>query len=87
MVERVDLRGREVSEMMRRAVEKMEGEVERVRAEAGHLREVLRGLNPEMVLRRGYAIVRGEMKVDGVVKITTFRENVTAVVKKVEKRR
>lgn len=43
-------------------------------------------LNPEKVLSQGYAILSGKISPGSVVKITTFREEIEAEVKKVKKR-
>ena len=47
---------------------------------------ILGELNPERVLERGYALVKGEMDVGSVVKITTINKEVEAEVKNVRKR-
>lgn len=47
---------------------------------------MLESVNPENVLKRGYAIVRGDIDTGNVVKITTFRKNIKAVVKEVYER-
>jgi len=51
-----------------------------------HFREVLEELNPRKVLERGYALVRGEIKVGGVVGITMIDKEIKAEVKNVTKR-
>lgn len=47
---------------------------------------ILEELNPEKVLKRGYALIKGEIDVGNVVKITTFNEEIKAEVKDVAKR-
>lgn len=48
--------------------------------------KILEVLNPEKVLKQGYAIVAGKMSPGEVVKITTFKQEVEAEVKKVKER-
>jgi exodeoxyribonuclease VII large subunit len=86
MVERVVGVGREVRGLVEGAGRECVARIEGLRAEVGGMEKVLRGMNPEEVLRRGYGIIRGDMKVGSVVKITTFKEEVRAEVKYVAKR-
>ena len=44
---------------------------------------MLEALNPEKILRQGYAIVSGDLKVGGVVKITTFEAEAEAEIRKI----
>lgn len=44
---------------------------------------VIDALNPENVLRRGYAILSGEIILGNVVKITTYKKKITAEIKEV----
>lgn len=48
--------------------------------------KMLEGMNPEKVLKRGYAIVSGEMAEGNIVKITTFSEEAEAKIVKVKKK-
>ena len=43
-------------------------------------------MDPEKVLKRGYALLSGDVKVDSVVKITTEKELIEAKVQKIEQR-
>lgn len=47
---------------------------------------VLKGVNPEEILKRGYAIVSGDMIEGNVVKITTFRKEINAQIVNVKER-
>lgn len=47
---------------------------------------ILEVLNPEKILKQGYAILAGETKIGDVVKITTFEKEIEAEVKKVKNR-
>ena len=43
-------------------------------------------MNPELVLRQGYAIIAGEIDVGIIIKITTMKTYFEAEVKKIEER-
>ncbi len=49
--------------------------------------KLLDALNPEKVLKQGYAIISGKISPGSVVKITTYREEIDAEVKKVKERK
>ena len=49
--------------------------------------KTLAAMNPEQVLRQGYAILKGDIFVDNVVKITTFDKDIKATVKEINERR
>ena len=44
-------------------------------------------MNPEKVLKQGYAILAGEVSIGGVVKITTFEKEMEAEIKKIKERK
>jgi exodeoxyribonuclease VII large subunit len=50
------------------------------------LRSVIEKLNPEDVLRRGYAMVRGDLAVGGTIEVTTMDKIIKAEVKNARKR-
>ncbi len=50
-------------------------------------RRILEQLSPEKVLERGYALLRGDVKVDNVVEITTFKQDIKAKVIEVKERK
>ena len=49
--------------------------------------KILESLNPDATLKRGYAIVSGELTEGNVVKITTFEKEVEAEINKVKERK
>ena len=49
--------------------------------------KILGALNPEKVLERGYAILRGDVNIGNVVKITTIDKEISAEVKEINERR
>lgn len=77
---------RKVSEAARRMTEKMQTKCERDLLEVRQKMKMLEALNPEKVLRQGYAILSGKISPGNVVKITTFTREVVAEVKKVKNR-
>lgn len=50
-------------------------------------RRILEQLSPEKVLERGYALLKGDVKVDNVVEITTSRQDIKAKVIEVKERK
>ena len=71
---------------MKRCRQKMQQESEKLVNIMEQKMRILEALNPEKVLRQGYAILGGEVAVGNVVKITTFAEEIMAEVKQVNKR-
>ena len=55
-------------------------------SEVDSIRKVLEQLNPEQVLRRGYALVTGGQQVGDVVKITTIDKEIEAKIEKILER-
>ena len=49
-------------------------------------RKILAQLNPEKVLERGYAIVRGDIDVGNVVDITTHKQEIKAKITEVKEK-
>ena len=49
--------------------------------------KILAQLNPENVLARGYALVTGDIDIGNVVKITTFKQDITAKIENISERR
>lgn len=49
-------------------------------------KKLLASLNPENILRRGYAIVRGKLSPGEVIEVSTYQQTITAEIKHVEKR-
>lgn len=48
--------------------------------------KILESMNPDLVLRRGYAIISGRVKVGETLKITTFEQSISAQVKSINSR-
>ncbi len=50
-------------------------------------KKVLEGLNPERVLKRGYAILAGKVEVGGEIKLTTYEDEILAKITQISKRK
>ena len=48
--------------------------------------QILTELNPEKVLERGYAILKGDIDIGNVVKITTIKREIKAEIKEIHER-
>jgi len=82
-IEQSSIRTREqLDAAFRRIQEKLDGTFERL----GTLRVAVAQLNPENVLKRGYALVRGETMVGSAIEIETVKEIITAEVRDVRKK-
>ena len=73
--------------------EKMKGVLEIIRAELdrkleklSHQKTLVSALNPEKVLKQGYAILSGKISPGNVVKITTFKNEIEAEIKSIKER-
>ena len=61
--------------------------IEKYNAEIAAKIKILENLNPELVLKRGYAIISGKIDMDNVVKITTFTDEIEAKIIKIRERK
>lgn len=78
---------RENRRKMTDALSKIKTEFMMVQNELLQKQKVLTAINPENVLKQGYAILAGEVDVGSVVKITTIRNEIEAEIKKVKERK
>lgn len=62
-------------------------EFEKVTTTLEHKKKLLEALNPEKVLKQGYAILSGKISPGSVVKITTIKQEISAEVKEIHERR
>jgi exodeoxyribonuclease VII large subunit len=86
LIERVEGTEREVAGMVGRVGADIVVKITTIEEKVRSYGVILGELNPEKVLERGYAIVRGEIDVGSVVKITTSDNEIRAEVKNVKKR-
>ena len=58
-----------------------------VENELAQKKKILTVLNPENVLRQGYAIINGKVDIGNVVKITTMANEIDAEIKQIKERK
>ena len=58
-----------------------------IESEIAAQKHVLAQLNPDNVLERGYALIRGEAKVGNVVESTTYKQDIKAKVTEIKERK
>ena len=73
-------------EEMRRVARDIVVKITTIESEVKAQGKILAQLNPEKVLERGYAIMRGEAKVGNVVEITTYKKDIKAQITEVKER-
>ncbi len=71
---------------MQQVLEKIQNECSAYERLLQQKMKILIALNPEKVLSRGYAILSGKISPGSVVKITTFKQEIEAEIKKVKER-
>lgn len=80
-------RGEEASyDKVRRVGEELVSKCNKLNAVVTEKLRLVEALNPERALRQGYAIIKGELAVGNVVKITTINQKIEAEVKRIEAR-
>ncbi|MBR3269692.1 exodeoxyribonuclease VII large subunit [Candidatus Saccharibacteria bacterium] len=67
--------------------QRIELEIRNLESEISQKMRILEVLNPEKILKQGYAILAGDTSVGSVVKITTFEKEIEAEIKKVKERK
>lgn len=72
--------------MIERAYEQIEKKYDRLSEEYVHRRDTLKAFNPQNVLKRGYALVRGDVSPGGMIDIETRKQYIIAEVKNVKER-
>ena len=66
--------------------QRMMSEINMLQSEVMQKKRLIETLNPERILRQGYAIVKGDFEIGNVVKITTFDKETEAEIKKIKER-
>lgn len=69
-----------------RAIESAEQRLENSLTDLGHLVSTIRAYDPQSILARGYAIIRGEHSTGAMIQIETHDEQLTAEVRSVSKK-
>ena len=72
---------------LKRLVDFMQREIERRQKDLLAQKKILMAVNPDDTLKKGYAIVSGDLSEGNVVKITTFKNILKAQIKEVKERR
>lgn len=83
MVQSIDQYSRQTKEQLEAAFRRVQERLDDTFERLGTLRVAVAQLNPENVLRRGYALLRGEVSVGSVIQIETVDKQITAEVKDV----
>ena len=68
-------------------LQKIQGEMQKMQQNIQSKIRLLEVLNPEKVLAQGYAILSGKISPGNVVKITTFKNEIEAEIKKIKERK
>lgn len=82
-----DRKSEKIFEKVSYILDKINSEIRVLENNLIQKKRMLEVLNPENVLRQGYAIIGGELKVGSVVKITTFNSVAEAEVRKLKTNR
>ena len=75
------------SAKMTQMLQKIQGEMQKMQQNIQSKIRLLEVLNPEKVLAQGYAILSGKISPGNVVKITTFKNEIEAEIKKIKERK
>lgn len=81
-----DRKTEKIKEKIDRIQQKIEMEIRTLSNELAQKQRLLEALNPEKILKQGYAILAGDISPGNVVKITTLNQEIEAEVKKVKSR-
>jgi len=79
----IDNYSRQTKENLQVAFQRIQQKLDDTFDQLGVLRVVVAQLNPENVLKRGYALIRGDQKVGSVIEIETFKTSIKAEVQDV----
>jgi exodeoxyribonuclease VII large subunit len=79
----IDQKRQEISGMTIKIIDKIEDTIDNQSKAVASLREVLAQLNPNVVLARGYAIIRGAQEFGEVIEVETSQNIIKAEVKNV----
>lgn len=76
----------ELQGLLKQAFDMIEYKIEQQEAEVGSIKRIIGQLNPRLALKRGYAIVMGDVKPGGVIEIEKSDTLITAEVKDVRQK-
>ena len=83
LVQEIDQYSARTEEQLDSAYRRIREKLDTTFEQLGALRVAVAQLNPENVLKRGYALLRGELQPGAELEIETYREHITAEVKNV----
>jgi len=83
LTQAIDNYSRQTKENLSIAFQRIQQKLDDTFEQLGVLRVVVAQLNPENVLQRGYALLRGEQKVGSIIEIETLNNSITAEVQDV----
>ena len=72
---------------MQQMLQKIQGECEKKQILLQQKLKILEALNPEKVLRQGYAILSGKISPGSFLKITTMKQEIKAEIKEIHERK
>ena len=76
-----------VENKMQQMLQKIQGECEKKQILLQQKLKILEALNPEKVLRQGYAILSGKISPGSFLKITTMKQEIKAEIKEIHERK
>ena len=82
-----DRKSEKIAEKVQAIHDKILMEIRILESELSQKMRMLEMMNPENILKQGYAIMAGDTTVGSVVKITTFKNELEAEIKKVKERK
>lgn len=80
-----DRKTEKITEKVEAIYQKIISEIRILESELSQKKRIVETLNPENILKQGYAILAGDIKVGGVVKITTIDQEIEAEILKLKK--
>lgn len=87
LLEKIDYLTRELSQTVRDLATHISNKIDQAERRVQEARKILNSLNPENVLRRGYAIITGKVSPGAELIITTHMKLITTEVKNVQTRK
>ncbi|MDO5480326.1 MAG: exodeoxyribonuclease VII large subunit [Candidatus Saccharibacteria bacterium] len=81
-----DRKTEKITEKLNLILQKLNSEIRILESELAQKKRIIETLNPENVLKQGYAILSGNIEVGSVVKITTLEQEIEAEILKLKKK-
>lgn len=82
-----DRKTEKLAEKLEAIYQKIIAEIRILESEVSQKKRIIETLNPENILKQGYAILSGDIKIGSVVKITTLEQEIEAEILKLKKGR